>query len=702
MSNLQNQTARRLFSRPFSPFKTYILFLAATFALFFLARLLFLVYALGDLRAADNASASDIIHALYIGFRFDARLAAIITFPLGLLFTLPRGAILLGKCLRPIVFGYFLIFLLIIFAYVADFGHYLYLGLRINAFVFDLLRDFQVAVLMLWQSYPLLPIVFGILALTGLCTFFIFKLLSRCRPTNSNKKKAFLTWLAAFLIFAWAAYGQISSNLFPLRWSNAYFSTNPTINALALNPLQNLYDTWRSAAKTATLNLEAVREYYPLMVDFLGVDSPNIDKLTYLRHKNALPLSHEQQGQQQGQPQGQWAQQRQAEQQPQTRPNIVIIIMESLSFPKTSFAKGKADPTPHLRGLAEASLFFNNFYAPTRTTARAIFTTITGLPDINQDGNTSSRNPFLVDQRVIPNEFKGYSKYYLMGGSTSWANIRGVLANNITGLRILEESDWKAPNTDVWGISDLDLFKEANAFFNHSAEPFFAVIQTAGFHAPYTIPKTKGFIEENLNTEQLQNYGFVSEKEYNSLRLSDFALGEFMRLAKQSPYYQNTIFFIFGDHGLSDKSRNMPAAYLATGLNAYHVPLLIHAPGRVKPGLETMPSSQLDIMPTAASLAGIAYNNYTLGRDLFDKAYDNSRVAFVAGPGTTPIRLVQGEYCYYDNRAGSEVLYKLMSNSTADYSQKQPEIFKQMQELAKAIDTTTIYMLNNNSKSKKY
>lgn len=678
MLNHQGKTGQRLLSGQLSPFKTYILFLLATLSLLFLARLLFLAYVFGDLHKASNASASDIIYALYLGFRFDARLAAIITFPLGLLLTLPRGPALLGRLLRPISLGYFLVFLVIISTYVADFGHYLYLGLRINAFVFDLLRDFQVAMLMLWQSYPLLPIALGVLALSALCAFFTFKLLARCRPTRSSKKRAFLTWLAAFLVFAWAVYGQVSSNLFPLRWSNAYFSTNPTINALALNPLQNLYDTYRSAAKTATLDLKAVRKCYPLLVDFLRVDSPNIDKLTYLRHKNELAL-----------PEG------------QTRPNIVIIIMESLSFPKTSFAPGKADPTPNLRALADTSLFFNNFYAPTRTTARAVFTTITGLPDINQDGNTSSRNPFLVDQRVIPNEFKDYSKYYLMGGSTSWANIRGVLANNITGLRILEENDWKAPNVDVWGISDLDLFKEANAFFTKSSEPFFAVIQTSGFHAPYTIPATQGFKEEILDAKQLQNYGFVSEQEYNSLRLSDFALGEFMRLAKQSPYYRNTIFFIFGDHGLSDQSRNMPKAYLATGLNAYHVPLLIHAPGRINPGVENMPCTQLDIMPTAASLAGIAYNNYTLGRDLFDKAYNNSRVAFVAGPGTTPIRLVQGEYCYYDNRAGSEVLYNLRSNSTADYSKEQPEIFNQMQDLAKAIDITTIYMLNNNSKSKK-
>ncbi len=44
---------------------------------------------------------------------------------------------------------------------------------------------------------------------------------------------------------------------------------------------------------------------------------------------------------------------------------------------------------------------------------------MTGIPDVNRSGGTSSRNQALVDQALMMNEFKGYSKYYMIGGSAS-------------------------------------------------------------------------------------------------------------------------------------------------------------------------------------------------------------------------------------------------------------------------------------------
>jgi len=660
-----------------SPFRTYLICLAYVLGFLFLLRLAFLVFVHESL---NQATAYEIVKALYVGFRFDARIAAIITFPIGLCLTIPPLKRALPKHIPLAAAFYFLVFLLLILTYMADFGHYSYLGIRVNAYVFDLLRDFDVAVTMVWQSYPVIPLLLLLLVSALVCALIMAKILRRVRPSKMSRPKAALTWFAAFVIFALAAYGQISSNFFPLRWSNAYFSPNQTVNALGLNPLQNLYDTYKSTLASG-FNLEATRKYYPLMAEILKVDNPDLERLSYLRHHDARAL-----------PSG------------ESRPNVVIIVMESLSFPKTSFAPGGLNPTPELLELSKESMFYPNFYAPTRTTARAVFTTLTGIPDVNQDGNTSSRNPFLVDQRVVMNEFTGYRKMYMLGASTSWANIRGVFATNVDGLEIMEENFWKSPNMDVWGISDLDLLREAHEVFESSTDqPFFAFVQLASFHRPFTIPENAleaGLEILPLPEDEQRNYGFVNKEEYNSLRFSDFAVGEFFRLAKQSEYYENTIFFIFGDHGIPDWGTNMPSSYWATDLHSYHVPLLIHAPGRVQPGTEKMNCSQLDIMPTAAALAGIEFNNYTLGRDLFDKSFDDSRFTFVAGAEFTPIRLVQGNFCYYDNRQGKRVLYNLLDNESKDYSAEEPELFEKLAELANAMNETSKYMLNNNSKTR--
>lgn len=660
-----------------SPFYTYLLVLGYVLALLFILRLAFMIYVYPGL---EDAGLSETIKALYIGLRFDARIAAIITFPIGLCLTIPKLTRKLPQYLRLLTVLYFFIFLLLILAYIADFGHYAYLGIRLNAYIFDLMEDLQVAVLMMWQSYPVIPLMILLLVAALACAWIMFKILRRCRPTKNSKRKAFLYWFAAFIIFALAAYGQLSSNLFPLRWSNAYFSPNTTVNALAINPLQNLYDTFKST-KGGGFSIEEAKKYYPLMAAYLKPDTPDQETLSYLRHTAEKQLAPG-----------------------KKRPNIVIVVMESLAFPKTSFAPGASNPTPELLELAKESRLYTTFYAPTRTTARAMFTTITGIPDVYMEGNTSSRNPFLVDQRVVANEFNGYKKLYMIGGSTSWANIRGVLAGNIDGLQIMEEGTWKSPNMDVWGVSDLDLLIESHGVFEKiKDEPFFAVVQLASFHRPYTIPDNaleRGFKVLPLSKEDQENYGFTCEEEYNSLRFSDFAVGEFFRLARQSSYYDNTIFFIFGDHGLGDLGKNMTPPYYAADLHSYHVPMLLHAPGRIKPEVDTLPSTQMDIIPTAASLAGIEFNNYTLGRDLLDKSLKSNRVAFVGGPERTPLRLVQGDYCYYDNRNGAPVLYNLKDNATVDISTEKPDLFIQMQDMTNAFNETARYLLHNNGKAK--
>ena len=106
----------------------------------------------------------------------------------------------------------------------------------------------------------------------------------------------------------------------------------------------------------------------------------------------------------------------------------------------------------------------------------------------------ASRNPAAINQHSIINEFKGYKKYYFIGGSTSWANVRGVLTSAIDGIDIYEEGRLKSPVEDVWGASDKNLFLEANELIrahtqSSPQQPFFAYIQTSSNHRPYTIPE---------------------------------------------------------------------------------------------------------------------------------------------------------------------------------------------------------------------
>ncbi len=662
--------------------QSYLLFFCFSFLLLFLFRAAFWAF-IATVQHADAPLSPAFWKGFYIGLRFDARIAALFTLPLGAALSVPALFRRMQKHSALVGRVYFAFFFLLFSVYALDMGFYLYLGVRLNSTLFELLQDTGDALLMVWQSYPVIPLALAVIALSAACAAVFRRIAARPLEPPVSRKRLVSAWLAGFTLFALAVYGQISSNFFPLRWSNAYFSPDSHVIALALNPLQNVYDTFVTGNK-ANYDLKALKADYGLLAAFLGVDEPDPENLNFARKRGSAPKPGEK------------------------RPNVVIIVMESLAYPKTSFAPDKlgsgADPTPFLVKLGKESAVFHQFYANARTTARAVFTLVTGIPDVTE-GSTGSRNPFITDQKVIANDFDGYDKFYMIGGSTSWANIRAVLSHNVTGLKILEEGSWKAPNVDVWGISDADLFREAHEVLNRaSGRPFLAVVQTAGYHRPYTIPDEENFPLADPGEKGLSNYGFTGEDEYNSMRFADFALSEFFRLAKAEPWYDDTIFFIFGDHGLNDPSENTSASYKAAGLEGWHVPLLIHAPSLrdesgnklVTEGNFNTPCGTADIFATAADLAGVPHRNTTLGRSIYGKETKEEAAVLISGNSGVPIHLVQDGYCFFDNRLGQSFLYRLDDENAKNYAEEEPERYGRMRRLGLALDNAARYMLYHN------
>ncbi|HEB01844.1 MAG TPA: LTA synthase family protein, partial [Nitrospirae bacterium] len=330
-----------------------------------------------------------------------------------------------------------------------------------------------------------------------------------------------------------------------------------------------------------------------------------------------------------------------------------------------------------------------------------VFTTITGLPDVETD-RTASRNPMVVRQHTIVDAFKGYEKFYFLGGSLNWANIRGLLMRNIEGLEIHEEGSYRAPRVDVWGISDLHLFEEANNIIREKVKPFFAIIQTSGNHRPYTIPEdNRGFRLRKEDEKKIKDAGFISEEEFNSFRFMDHAIGHFIKQAKKEKYFANTIFVFYGDHGLPGHARHMNRAEDQLTLTTFHVPLLIYAPGLLKGGqVDDKPASEVDVMPMIASLAGIPYLNNTLGRNLLDPKFAGRRYAFTMYhfPAMPQIGVIGEEFVLTMNADGTRRrLHDYHSDSPRENVESMhPGEADKMEALALGLHETAKYLLYNN------
>lgn len=113
---------------------------AIAFVLFALLRVLFFFgYSGFEPTALDD---ENVLKTLGIGFRFDLRLAILVMLPLALLAWIPRWNLVRSRLLRIIARLYLVAVLgAALLIYIIDFGHYAYLGVRINATVLRFIED---------------------------------------------------------------------------------------------------------------------------------------------------------------------------------------------------------------------------------------------------------------------------------------------------------------------------------------------------------------------------------------------------------------------------------------------------------------------------------------------------------------------------------------------------------------------------------
>lgn len=570
---------------------------------------------------------------------------------------------------------FFAVTLLLMFFYAVDFQHYDYLHQRLNASVLNYTEDASISISMVWQTYPVIKLFFGIFLSVCIISWLINKWYKKIRLRATGKSQPVFSILL-FLAISFGIWGKFSQ--FPMRWSDAFSFGDEFKSNISLNPLQSFFSTLQF--RHSGFDKKKVQEYYSLMTSYLGVEKPDSSTLNYER---SYVISDSN----------------------QFRPNVILVICESFSAYKSSMWGNPLNTTPYFNELCRQGVFFDHCFSPAYGTARGVWATITGIPDV-ESANTASRNPAAVDQHTIINELAGYQKLYFLGGSTSWANIRGLLTNNIKDLKLYEEGSYKAKPIDVWGISDKHLFLEASDILKQQQSPFFAVIQTADNHRPYTIPSEDlpEFSKQEFPADTLKKYGFTDNDELNAFRYTDFCFRKFMEAASKEKYFANTIFVFVGDHGIRGDAGNMfPNAWTAFGITTQHVPLLFYSPALLKSNRVNNTCSQIDILPTVASLCKRSYRNTTLGRDLFDTAradpFRFTNRAFLFDPEERKIGMMTDEYCYQKNLiTGKENFVSSKSNNPLPLNDSVQNDKNLLIRLTSAYYETAKYMLLNNKK----
>jgi phosphoglycerol transferase MdoB-like AlkP superfamily enzyme len=283
------------------------------------------------------------------------------------------------------------------------------------------------------------------------------------------------------------------------------------------------------------------------------------------------------------------------------RRNIVMITVESLSGNYLRAFGNQENLTPHLDALADQSLFFTNFYATGTRTVYGLSSLTLSMPPI--PGNSIVRRPQnenLFSLGSVLNA-KGYVSKFIYGGYGYFDNMNYFFEHN--GYEIVDRTMMGKDEItfgNIWGVADEDLLRRTlkeNDKAYAEGKPFFAMVMTTSNHRPFTYPDGRIDIPSHTGRK-------------GGVKYTDYTIHQFLEEARSRPWFNNTVFVIVADHtaGGAGKSELDPAAY--------HIPLLIYAPGFITPQKVNTLSSQIDVAPTRLSLLNMSYDSRFYGKDI--------------------------------------------------------------------------------------
>jgi len=302
---------------------------------------------------------------------------------------------------------------------------------------------------------------------------------------------------------------------------------------------------------------------------------------------------------------------------PQAKPkNLVVFIQESLGAQFVEVTGGAEGLTPNFNRLSQDGLLFTNHFSNGTRSIRGIAGLVSGNFSVPGKGvikrNKSQSEFFTLASLLKP---YGYHSLFIYGGESRFDNMKSWFSGN--GFNeIIDEAVIKKPEyVGTWGVSDEDLVNAAHNRFKslHSKnQPFAAVMFSTSNHSPFDYPAGKIKLVE----------GVEEKSELNTIKYADYAIGQFIKQARNEAYYKDTIFVIAADHNIRVRGSDM------LPVNMYHIPAMILGDG-VEAQIVSQLTSQPDVLATALDLIGIDLNFPILGRSIFsDQKKDISLMQF--------------------------------------------------------------------------
>ena len=431
------------------------------------------------------------------------------------------------------------------------------------------------------KSYWLYILLYFLLAGGFVWTVFkltnIFRKRIEKQPADSLNVRCIagrgIVWVLAVLLCLFGIRGRRGYN--PIKVSEAYYCDDSFLNQLGINPSFNLLTSVLDDLRKENreLHLMPYAEAISYARASLGIQG-KADSNHVLRRRVVSAISPR-------------------------RHNVVVILMESMSASLLKTFGQSDELTPTLDSLYRCSLAFTNCYSAGIHTNHGLTASLYSFPALMF--RNLMKGTVTPHREGIPTVLRreGYHNMFFMTHEAQYDNMKAFFSTNGYDDIYSQENYPRDSVVNSFGVGDHFEMNFALGKINAAARrhnPFLATILTISNHPPYKVPTWF--------------HARSKEAEKQIVEYADWSIGQFLKAARREPWYRNTVFVIYADHGkmVGKADGELPVSY-------NHIPLLIFGPD-VKPQLYDGLAQQVDIVPTVLGLLGLSYDYDGFGVDL--------------------------------------------------------------------------------------
>ena len=498
----------------------------------------------------------------------------------------PLALVLLAACfgyckrwmLRTVAVWFCVLYALLLMASAANIPYFAYFFKNINSSIFEWFGYTGTTAGMVFQEKTWWVYIALYFVLTTVFCWLVWQITERTIITATNRKHWLPSLLITVALIALCLFGiRGRTGYNPIKISQAYYSNDPFLNQLGINPAFNLLtsaldDMRKENAELMLMPYNEAISYVRKSLNIVGdVDSTKVlfRHITNTNQEEDSILSTQ-------------------------KPNIVIILMESMS----SALLGKGY-TPVLDSLKTQSLFFSNFYSAGIHTNHGMTATLYSFPALMK--RNLMKGTVTPKRDGLPTVLKqnGWHNLFFMTHEAQYDNMNAFFRTNGYDEIYAQEDYPKEEIVNSFGVSDHFLFDFALGKLSNTAkqqQPFMATLLTISNHPPYIIPD---WFKPSSK-----------EPETQIVEYADWCIGDFLSKAKKEKWYDNTVFVVLADHGklVGTADSELPQSY-------NHIPLMIFGAG-IQPQEYTQLGMQVDVMPTLLNILSIDYEYNGFGVDL--------------------------------------------------------------------------------------